>query len=228
MTENLKYRFIQRDEASKSLESLIDSNNLEKSILYSVTSFDPSRITECPRRIIYVVNGVVSPSHYKSYLEIMDRVFSKQKWMEIFSKSKGIKVVEKNVVSADCHYNISGNIDAILNMGGKLYVLKTQRIDAEQFSQIESKGAFKKHVIELMIYLWLTEVNDGMLLYDNVNQYRVFHIKYYSPVIQSITSKCLKLIDYKMKGEIPDRPYKNEKSLECVQCEFRKTCWREK
>ena len=228
MSDGLNYRFVQRDEISKSLESLINQNNIDKSIFYPTTNFDPSRITECPRRIIYRVNGISSSINYRSYLEIMDQIFSKQKWMEIFSKSKGIKIVEKNVVSADCHYNISGNIDAILNMGGKLYVIKIQRIDAEQFSQIESKGAFKKHVIEIIIYLWLTEVYDGILLYDNLNQYRVFHIKYYSPIIQSITSKCLSLMDYKMKGEIPDRPYKNEKSSECVKCEFCQTCWKEK
>jgi len=229
MTENIADKFIKLDQVSKNLELLINAEDSKRSMFFPTSNFDPSHLTECPRRIIYRVNNITPDFYRESYLDMMSGLFGKKKWIDMMEKFKNLKIVDKNVVAADCHYNISGNIDVILNIEEKIYVTKIQCIDQNQFDQIVMKGAIKKHVIEIIVYLWLTEINDGILLYDNqnTNQYKIFHIKAYSPIIKSITKKCLRLIDFKMNGKIPERPYESSGSSECSQCEFFKTCWKE-
>jgi hypothetical protein len=163
-------------------------------------------------------------------LENTSRLFAKKKWLEFLNKFSDLRIIDRNVTVADCHYNVSGNIDIILNIGGKIFITKIQPVNHDDFAQVKEKGAFKKHVIEMIVYMWLSETNDGLLLYDNQNTncYRIFHIKGYSPVIKSVMKKCLELLEYKIQGRIPNRPYKSTGVEECNLCEFKKECWREK
>lgn len=226
MTEDKTNKFIKIDEFSSLLESLIQKENDKHSIAYPVSVFDPAHLTECPRRIIYRANGCV-PETSLPYLNIVNELFNRKKWLEYLSKCKSIKIIDKNLVTADCHYNISGNADAILSMDGNNYVIKIQAVSDDEFNQINKKGAFKRHVIELMVYMWLTELQDGLLLYENqnTNKYTVFHIKPYDPIIKSVTKKCTDLMEDKIQGNIPNRPYKTKDSSECGLCEFSKQCW---
>jgi len=222
--------FVRQDETSKRFESFISQNNLDRSVFCPTSSFDPSHITECPRRMIYRARGISPDRIPESYMDSMGDLFARKKWIEILSKFKTFRMIDKSVVAADCHYNISGNIDAILNIGEKIYVTKIQPLTQEEFLEVKEKGAFKKHVVELIVYIWLTETNDGLLLYDNQNatEYMSFHVIAYPPVIKSIMKKCLILMDHKIQGTIPERPYKSKKSQECVGCEFSLNCWQEK
>jgi hypothetical protein len=227
--EDKTYKFVKQDEISSLLDSIIKKENKDYRYEYPVSVFDPSHVTECPRRMIYRANGCMTENSI-SYPSIYNDLFAKKKWMEYFSKCKPIKIVDKNIVAADCHYNVSGNVDAILNMGDCLYVAKIQPVGQEDFSQINKKGAFKKHVVEVIVYIWLTELRDGLLLYENKNNndYTIFHVKLYEPIIKSVTKKCLELMENKIQGIIPARPYKTKESNECMSCEFLKRCWEDK
>lgn len=229
MLEDKIYKFVKIDDTSSMFDSLIQKNNQQRLYGYPSSVFDPSHITECPRRIIYRASGCIS-ENTSSYLSSYDFLFSKKKWIEYLSQCKNIKVIDKNVVAADCHYNVSGNADVIINMGGVVYVVKIQPVNANDFVQIKKKGAYKKHVVELITYIWLTELYDGLLLYENKNnnEYITFHVKQYEPIIKSIMKKCLGLMENKIMGVIPPRPYKCKDSSECILCEFRKQCWQEK
>ena len=229
MFEDKTFKFIKIDEVSSLLGSIIKEENKEYFHKYPVSVFDPSRVTECPRRIIYRANGCV-PENSASCPLIRHELFTKKKWLEYFEKCKSIKIVDKNVVAADCHYNISGTVDAILNIKDCIYVIKIQPVNQEDFVQIHKKGAFKKHVVELIIYIWLTELRDGLLLYENKNDndYIIFHVKQYEPIIKSVIKKCLELMENKICGIIPLRPYKTKESNECIACEFLRKCWEDK
>jgi hypothetical protein len=60
---------------------------------------------------------------------------------------------------------------------------------------MRENGAFKKDVIEIMVYMWLTETKGGILLYENKdsNEYSIFYVDFYIPIINSIKKKCLAL-----------------------------------
>ena len=138
--EDKSYKFVKQDEISSLLDSIIKKENNSSSHEYLASVFDPSHVTECPRRMIYRANGCKLENSI-SYLPLYNELSVKNKWIDYFSKCKPIKVRDKNVVAADCHYNISGNVDAILNIGDCLYVAKIQPVSQEDFSQINKKGA---------------------------------------------------------------------------------------
>jgi hypothetical protein len=229
MTEEKENKFVKEDEVSSLFGSLIKQESERRSWNYPTSVFDPSHITECPRRMIYRANGC-TPETNVSYLIANNEIHLKKKWTEYLSKCRSVRVIGKNVVTADCHYNISGNIDAILNIGERNYVTQIQLVQDEEFKQIRKKGAFKKHVVEMIVYIWLTELRDGLLLYENKdsNEYTVFHVKIYEPVIKSVIKKCLGLMENKIQGTIPSRPYKTKDSNECIVCEYSKKCWEKK
>jgi hypothetical protein len=129
---------------------------------------------------------------------------------------------------ADCNFNIMGHVDAIINVSDINAVCQIKPVCEEDFIKVKDKGAFKKHVIETLVYMWLAELNDGILIYDNQNnnEYLVFHIEPYPAIIKSVKEKCFDLIKKRTIEQIPDRPYK-EVSKECLECQFSKKCWKE-
>lgn len=229
MLEDKTHKFVKKDEVCSLFTTLIQEESKKRSWEYPLSIFDPSHLTECPRRIIYRANGN-PPEKPISYLVFHSEIFTKKKWIEFLSKFQSVHISGKNIVAADCHYNISGNVDAVLNIRDVNYVTKIQPVCNSNFSQIKKEGASKRHVVELIVYIWLTELNDGLLLYENQdsNEYMIFHIKFYEPVIKSVTKKCLELIENKIQGVIPSRPYKTRDSVECSECEFTNRCWQEK
>ena len=223
--DNKASKFVKTDEVTSLFDSLIQKENDSKLSIFPSCVFHPSHLTECHRRIIYRANGC--KHNLNSYLVTIDDNFTIKKWVEYFSKCKSIKMVGSNVVVADGHYNISGNVDTILNINDCNYVIKIQPVCEDNFEQINTKGAIKKHVVELIVYMWLTELKDGILLYENknTNKYVVFHIKPYDPIIKAVLKKCLALMENKIQGILPERPYKVVDANECKLCEFSKQCW---
>ena len=226
MSDEKVQKFVKMDEISSLLNTCIQKENDYRSSRCPSSVFDPSHITECTRRIIYRANGVNQEKN-PSYLLMQDELFSRKKWFEYFEKSRFVKVIDKNIITADCHYNISGNADIILKIIDSIYVVKIQPLSCEDFARVQKEGAFKRHVIETMIYVWLLEIHDGLLLYENknTNDYVVFHVQEYAPIIKSVMKKCTELMENKIQGTIPSRPYKTKESVECCKCEFNQQCW---
>jgi hypothetical protein len=229
MSEDQTSKFIKVDEISRLLEHIISEESKTLSVDYPVSVFDPATVTECPRRMIYRANGCKSEMQ-ADYHCMQSMLFTKQKWIDYFKRSRKIKLVDKFIVTADCHYNVSGNADAVIKMGERLYVVKVQPICSEDFYRIKERGAAKKHIVESLVYMWLTEIHDGLLLYENqdTNECNVFHVRMYEPVIRSVMKKCLGLMENKVQGTIPERAYKHKGSNECQECEFINKCWEEK
>jgi len=224
MTEFLQ-QFIRKDEQSKSFESIIDREIERKSTTPIDGSFDPSRITECSRRLSYRAAGVAS-SFSDSYLNDQTDEAIKTKWISILEICPSVKVMEAHLVVADSKFNITGNIDAVIELDD-IYVTLIKPVSDCDFGNVVENGAFKKDVIEAVLYLWLSEIKNGMLIYDNKNNggHLVFHVEPYAPIINSVKAKCSDLVQHKLMGQLPKRPYKNKNSKECSICEFRDKCW---
>ncbi len=78
-----------------------------------------------------------------------------------------------------------------------------------------------------MINMWLSEIQNAILLYENkdTGDFSAYHVIPYVQIIEACKRKCLKMVGLKMKGELPERPYKNNEEKECQICEFQKKCW---
>jgi len=225
MTDSI-LKFSSRDKLTELVESSIKEENINRVIS---TGFKPSEATQCPRRLVYRVFGN-SPDQNSgvSYLERTNDNFLKAKWVEILGRCRKIKVLKESITVADGNFNITDIIDFVVNIDGFINAVKIYGVDNKDFSKIQKDGAFKKHVIELMIQIWLLEVKDGLLVYENKNDqsYTMFHIKPYQPIISSVKKKYLGLMEHKMRGTLPEKPYKTKTSKECARCDFIKTCWR--
>ena len=220
-------KFSLQDELTALVESLIKKENRPS---VTGTGFKPSEVTQCHRRLIYRILG---EKPYKdqisrvSYLEEVNNKFLRKKWREILDSCKRIKILEVEPTVADCNYNITDIVDIVANIDGIISAVKIHGVENSYFSKIQKNGALRKHVIEVMIQMWLLEINDGLLIYENKNNqsYVIFHVKPYEPIISSVRKKCLGLRKYKITGGLPERSYSVKTSKECEQCEFKQPCW---
>jgi len=223
--ETTELSFVKRDDISETFDANLKNHFNKLSVTFS-TTFNPSHITECPRRIIYRCNGV------KPEFSITQREADAEKDLLlklaiVFRSCKGIKFHNDNLLVSDCNYNIVGNLDFVIGIKETLLATKIYSVENEMFQKIQEKGAIKKDVIEVMVYMWLIELNDGLIVYENRSSldHISFHIKPYKPIIKSVIKKCRKLVEHEMNGTIPDRPYKTKENSECCRCEYEVKCW---
>jgi len=216
--------FVKQDELTNQLRSLLINENEKRSSVYINGSFNPADLTECPRRLFYKSTEL---HHGETYFLQSTQSSVREKWISYFDKCGRIRVAKKHIIATDCNYNISGYADAVIEIGEYLVVIGIKGVDASTYETIKKHTARKKDVIELMIYSWLLEIQDGMLIYENLNnqEYIIFHVIPYRPIIESIKKKCLDLFRMKSKLVKPERPYKTKTSKECKKCQFNIKCW---
>jgi hypothetical protein len=215
-------RFVLRDKFSKNLKN--DIENLFKkgynNICHEMVS--SSDITKCDRRIYYTLTGV---DNQISLSERMHHTYMIQKWSDILSKIKWFKLIEKEFVVADHNYNISSTVDIVGSINELPVVVMVREVTDEIFqSEIAKRG----HVIENVIQMWLAEINDGFLIYENniTKEHSVFHILPNVSVLNSVKGKLDALRDCKIIGTPPERKYETPDAKECQECCFTEKCWR--
>ena len=216
-----KSNFATKNDSSLYVGKLLnEANDKREKVLR--TTFDPLEITECDRRLIYRIMG---EQEKKTNLELICKDFLKKKWVEYFKKIN-IKVIEKNLVCSDCNYNLVGNVDIVIQLKGLITIVKVHIVDNQKFLTVMEDGPFKKHIIDLMTNIWLSETDAGLLIYENRidNRFSIFDVNQYDPIIRSVQKKCLNLLTHKTLGKFPVRSYKNATSFECEKCEFKEQC----
>ena len=218
--------FVKKDDLTKDLHGVIKDEIKRRNFAKNNEIYTPVQITECPRRIIYRARGTKVDQNY-SYVEETAREYIKNKWIAFFDSLNGIKIADRDIVAADCNYNLTGKIDAILKINDCLFVLLIKSLSEKDYSKVNEDGAIKRHVIEIMLLMWLSEVKHGILLYENKNtqDYNIFHVLPYKAIITSAKNKCLKLLGNQMKGTIPPRFYDDDSARECTICEYKSVCW---
>jgi len=215
--------FVLRDKFSKSLK-----DNVEKlfqkgynDICHGVVS--SSDITKCDRRMYYTIMGIDNPV---SLSESMHHTYMIQKWSDILSRDKSFKLVEKEFVVADHNHNITSKIDIIGRIEDLPVVVMIKEVTDETFQSNQTK---RQHVIEVMVQMWLSEINDGFLIYESIisKRHNVFHILPNVSVLNAVKNKLLNLRDCKIIGTPPERKYEAADANECQQCCFTEKCWRQ-
>lgn len=215
-----------RDMATESFEKIIIEENKRRNFDFSREVFNTSCLTECDRRILYKSRGEILET-LLDFSKIDAQEATKNKWNSFFSKSIKISLIDKDVVVADCNYNLKGKIDGVLKIGNANFAVMVKALSNNDFINAE-KRAFRKDVIETMVNMWILEINDGIVIYENkdTNKFSLYHILPFVQLIEACKKKCLSMLNFKMKGEFPDRPYKNNDSKECLICEFKTKCWK--
>jgi hypothetical protein len=215
-----------RDTLSELFESTINELDKKSKKFNPISFINPSTVTECPRRLTYRLLATEEEKK-TSYLSNLHDVFIRKKWVDFFRKCNRVKVLAEDVPAADCHYNLNGKADVVIRFEDNQFVVQIHSVSNETWLNIQEKGAHRKDVIEAIIYLWLLEITDALILYENkdTGEYCVFHAQQYQPIIEAVRKKCLVLMEHKEKGGLCNKPNKyTQASIECKFCEYKNNC----
>lgn len=188
--------------------------------------FNVRDLTQCPRRLMYRINGEVTAQ--TKCLKDLQLQFSKKKWVDFFEKAKDIKIIDRDVVLADANYNIATVADAIFKCHNYVSVLMVDALGSEDYIKAQRVGGLRLQVLALMTTIWLAELDNGVLLCENknTNEYFLSHVILNERIIESIKKKFQKLLEQKILQKLPSRPYDDSGSPECLGCEYRGNCWK--
>jgi hypothetical protein len=218
-------KFIKQDEMARSFREAIEKVITRKASSRPAMVFESSCMAQCWRRLLYNANGV-DVEKKLSYMDLKNAEYAQKKWVDILSTVPKVTIVDTNVEVSDCNFNLNGVIDVVFRLDSEIRLLHIHLLTQEEFVRVFDKGPFKKHVIEAMVNAWLIEKGESLLMYENgaTNEYVVFHVSVFLPIIETVKSQCRKLLDSMLKNRIPERPY-NKAAEECSQCEFANHCW---
>ena len=207
------------------ISDALREDSLSRSNVHFSSIISPDNITECPRRMYYRVKATENTKE-NSFLEMVREHFIAERWAYYFSKCKKFILVDKKIHVSHSEYNIGGTIDAYVEFDDCRYMVKVKPLSEDEFQTIKEKGPKRRHVIEAIIYLWLSEVEDGLLIYENNNSqdYIIYTFESYEPILRSVKDKCKSLIRSQISGVIPPRIIGSNAKKECKVCEYNGVC----
>ena len=175
------------------------------------------------------------------------QIFGKKELLGIHRPQKcdcgGQKFQYQEVGFFDPNILIGGHVDAILDLRGTEGVPKDAKNEESHilvdFKSIRAE-AFKKligpkdsHFLQIQIYLHLSGLRAGKLLYENKNDqmFREFFVPRDEACIQKVFTdgqnlkKIVTSTNSKGLHTLPPRAHKKNNVKECVECSFRSHCW---
>jgi hypothetical protein len=217
----MENKFVIYDKHTKKIEEDIEISLKRGYNDLGGETISSSEITQCDRRMYY---SMIDFQNVGSRNKVLHESYMVSKWCDILRQGSIIDILEKEFLVADRNFNICSTIDIVGKMLETPVVIKIREINNEDYA---SKIAKRPHVIEIMVQMWLAEINDGFLIYENslTKEYNVFHILPNASVLNAVKSKLLKLIDNKNMGILPERKYEASSANECKKCVFVGRCW---
>jgi CRISPR/Cas system-associated exonuclease Cas4 (RecB family) len=238
--KNLKYRQPDADNAfnlAKFNESLTIGYEVDgrKPKITKKESFSPSSLgymsATCPRRWYLAFEGghmwddepdAVGLATMQSGTDAHTRI------QKALTNAGTLKESEKEIVSDDPP--IRGFIDGIIEVDGIEAVLevKTTRSESFMVRQNSMKG-MDYHMYQLLTYLKLTGIKNGVLLYENRNDLSIVTI----PVLLDERNEAIidEAFDWMREvyaaytaGTKPNCPFKKSSRI-CKSCPFYEECW---
>ena len=218
----MQNKFVLQDKVTKKIESDIENlftkgyNDLCDEVVSS------SDIAKCDRRIYYTLMGI------DSQIDLHNRMhhsYIVKKWVDILSTVKYFQFVEKEVVVADHNYNLTSIVDIVGKIDDFKVILMVREVTKDTLS---SNNAKRFDVVELLTQMWLIEVNDGLLVYEDMidRKINIFHILPNVSVLNAVKEKMLYLVNCKLTGTMPEQKYETPDTNECKECCFADNCWR--
>jgi hypothetical protein len=208
------------------LKDQIDKKIKKGNSVYNFEVFNSSQITECPRRILYRSYGFYTEKENNNDLINNHLKYVRNKWVDFLFKCSDIKIKKRNFIAADSHYNVFCEIDAIICIDDKNCVFMVEELDNISYESFNNNGLPRKLIVKMISAMWLSEVDNGIILCDNSKEYFLCHVSMHNSILNSIKSKCRQMFSDKVMQKIPDRPYKDKNNLECNNCEYCIECWK--
>jgi CRISPR/Cas system-associated exonuclease Cas4 (RecB family) len=209
--------FFKRTDVSESIEKSIKNEFLCRNFYFNMESFNSNQLTECPRKLSYQVKFKTDTNPpWETFSNNLGRKHFIDKWEEILTKNKSIKIVAKNILTSDANYNLRGEIDFVIRFDDTNYITK-----------IYNENIERKHILDITLCMWMEEKNNGLIILDNIENQdiKVFQVMPKQNLVKASKDKLNYLNSFNFKNEVPERPYETKNNLECKSCIFNNKCW---
>lgn len=222
-------KFVVRDQLVSVLEKS-SKDFLETPFTQDITrTVSPDELTECERKIAYRTKVGKCRLGYNN-AEYLAMMYAKVRWLDILKDTKGVKILDRWVTASDCNYNIVTKIDCVIevsDMDDLQSVVYVKSLKEEDFADVKKNGAKRKDIVRVMADMWLVEVSNGVIIYENRSNldFVIYRVIPQNEIINSVKAKTKSLYDHKLNSTIPSRPYKTCSAKECQECEFFTHCW---
>ena len=211
----------------------------------------PSSIGKCTRSVVYKMLGYPVPLPEPIGLSRMENGdYFHSRMEERFAKMGILVAPELPILNEEL--NISGRTDAVIfnpnaneskyddvltlrdregkevwtGVNKEIALVELKSINSKGFSRVLSKGPENGHPEQLLLYMYLTGIKQGLLLYENKNDQSLHEIwiDYDEVKVQKIIDK-INTINHCVKTEVlPDREG-SRSSFVCGWCDFKDVCW---
>jgi CRISPR/Cas system-associated exonuclease Cas4 (RecB family) len=107
-----------------------------------------------------------------------------------------------------------------------LIIVELKSISDKGFGYLDKYGAKEYHIKQLQLYLYLTGVRQGMLLYENKNtqELKEFFIPYDEAVAKTVIDQIVLVNGCIDTHTLPPKEYE-QTDYECRYCSYNSICW---
>jgi CRISPR/Cas system-associated exonuclease Cas4 (RecB family) len=213
-------------------EAYTEGRNLDRWAKKS--TFSPSTIGYghgmCPRYWFIAFNGsnfednfdAVAIANMENGKQAHDRI------QTLLQNTHVLKEIEREILCNDPP--IRGFADIVLDWNGKEVIGELKTVKEEVFATRQAQmSPSDSHRIQLLLYMWVENVEEGFLMYENKNNNEILIMpmsmndrnrKYIENIIDwmRVTYKTWK------DGMLPERAF-TKSTPTCKNCPVRKECW---
>lgn len=200
-------------------------------------SFAPSGVGygsgKCARQWFYAFNGGIIREDDNDAVGIANMAYgteAHERIQGLFERAGILVEAEREIICEDPP--IYGYGDLVIKWQGEDCVGEIKTTMQESFvSKKHKMRPAGYHLLQVLLYMWVLDLNKGFLLYENKNMQDLLII----PVTWNDENR--KLIEDAIQwmrtvranwesGELPNRPF-TQKSPACKSCPFKTHCWKD-
>lgn len=200
-------------------------------------SFAPSGVGygsgKCARQWFYAFNGGIIREDDNDAVGIANMAYgteAHERIQGLFERAGILVEAEREIICEDPP--IYGYGDLVIKWQGEDCVGEIKTTMQESFvSKKHKMRPAGYHLLQVLLYMWVLDLNKGFLLYENKNMQDLLII----PVTWNDENR--KLIEDTIQwmrtvranwesGELPNRPF-TQKSPACKSCPFKTHCWKD-
>lgn len=213
------------------LPAINEESNKERDNTY----FHPSTIGFCSRKIAYIMHEFPAPDLDPRVIRIFENGHSMHERFENWFDSMGIQIAAEVELSPDSpdqaiaercrELDIRGKTDSLIEIGGEYYLVELKSANDRMFKNFLQEPK-EQHVEQLQLYMYLSGVHQGFLLYENKNDQSLkeFLIEYDEEMVNRLREKILNVNEHVNNNTLPEREF-TRSHWQCKYCDFSGICW---
>jgi len=149
-------------------------------------------------------------THRRLYKEMRRAGILKKKEFRLVNKKRGI----------------AGTADCLFVLGGEDVLGDGKSINGNGFKQL-AWGAKEEHIQQINLYLWMSGLKKGMLLYERKDdsERRYISVEYDPKVVKRLLKKVLMLHRWVYEKKLLPRIGQSPKDAVCKWCQWRRICF---